>query len=234
MTTATKPPDRTAPEQRFVDFLSKPVAAGVALYPAWPGLVNRCDAQLEQTIARMTVRQWGRGATAAVPYVAATVWAQMTAQGLVEGAMPPGFPAAVAGAMAAGGGSAHFQSAIQALAARQSAWQAMRGLTGWQVLMFGSRETAFLGGLRASAPLSNWAKERLGDSVAVEQGANFVSGAAGGIFGTPFDTLITRSQAKKSTQWNQLMLGWKWRGLATGTFGVTYGLTQKLIKSLAD
>jgi hypothetical protein len=109
--------------------------------------------------------------------------------------------------------------------------EALRGFfknpfsTGWPIV---GREFCFLFGVQVSSPFSSAMQQQFGESWFVENTSCFAAGFAGSIFGHPFDTWLTRTQANRSWHWRDLMKGGVTKAIGIGGFAVLFHHLKKL------
>ncbi|MBX7067526.1 MAG: hypothetical protein K1X28_09880 [Parachlamydiales bacterium] len=176
-----------------------PVAAGIAIVPPFADMVAKSAQQLGQPVPKTPYVESLKGGMKAAPTVGAIVGTQMIVQKAVENRLfgksrAEDLTSKLASSGIVGAVSAPFLAVFNGQSMGWSARESLRKFTPKQALAIAVQETAFVGGLSASDPLSEEMKKQIGNSKAVEYATAFFSGAAGSVAGHPANTVLTRSQ----------------------------------------
>jgi hypothetical protein len=218
-------------------YVVPPVAAALAIVPAFRDLDAKCFQQMGKAVPSMTFKEWMKGGLKTSPTVGTIVGTQMVLQSRVEKALAGQFNAgslssALASAAVVGGLSAPLLAVFNGQTNRLTARESLRRFSARQGLALTVQETGFVGGLSVADRLSAVMRKRLGDNKAVDYAAAFVAGVAGGLAGHSGNTALTRWQNGKSVDSaSQLMWGSFRRARAVGIFSVFYKGVKEAMNS---
>lgn len=212
-------------------------AAGIAIIPAYPLFKAKTALQLCQTLPVETIKQALASSIKPAKQIGGIVGLQVAAQHgfeqIVFKKRPDGFIKMLQCSMFVSLISAPSLAVFNGLTMGQSPMQSIKLLTVGQTSAIILRETLTLFALRISRPLADKSKEKWGNNKVVEYGCIFSTGFFGSVLSHPADTLLTRWQKNMRVQkLEQLMSGWKTRGIAVGLFYSGYNLVLELSDKL--
>lgn len=218
-------------------YVVPPVAASVAIIPAFRDLVAKSAQQKGQPVPVMTLMESMKAGTRAAPTVGAIVGGQMVLQKLVEkalfGSSGEGSLSTTLGSSAVvGTASAPVLAVFNGQTMGWTVRESLRRFSARQGMAIAIQETAFVGGLSIADRLAALMRKRFGSNKAVDYTAAFIAGAAGSLAGHPANTALTRWQSGMTVHSvRQLMRGSVRKARAVGSFSVVYKLGKEALNS---
>ena len=203
-------------------------AAAVAIVPTYPLFVEKSETQIGIHPSQRT--RFFKAFKAlrhnkAIQTIGGTVAFQKAAFGFSkEYCEMSDYQAALVAAFA----SAPLYTIFNGQSLHLSPSQSLRKMNPFQVGSVTLREWFFVLSLNLSKPIAEKMKVRFGDNVVTENVSYFGIGFVGSVLGHPFDTCLTRSQAKAegkfigNTYTNGALKSLTRKGLTTGLFNVFY------------
>jgi hypothetical protein len=220
-------------------YVAQPLAASVAIVPAFGDLVRKSAEQRGDPVPKLTATKWLKGGLKMAPIVGATVGSQMLLQMFLEKMIAGDsnkdeLASKFASSAVVGIVSSPFLAVINGQSMGWSAKKSLRLFSLKQGLAISVQETAFVGGLSAADYLSGLMKEKFGDNKGVEYLAAFTSGALGSLAGHPANTALTRWQSGMPVEsMRQSMWGAAKKARAIGIFAVFYKFAKETLNSSA-
>lgn len=234
-------------------YVVPPVAASLAIVPAFYDMANKTTLQKGLTPPRMTptlVLKGIKGGVGAAPSVGVIVGTQMVLQGRVEKGLVQAFPNLFEGDSNQAKGALTLASSavVGALSSpclavyngktMSPAWTARESLSRFTLKQAGAvtlQETGFVAGLAAADLLSRPMKQVLGDNKGAEYAAAGTAGALGSLVGHAGNTALTRWQNKLPVQtFSQLRLGSLTKARGNAMFAFVYNCVKDALNSTVE
>jgi hypothetical protein len=234
-------------------YLVPPVAASVAIVPAFYDMVAKSAMQKGLPAPSMTLQtllQGIKGGVGTAPTVGAMVGAQMVFQGRVEQAFVKTFPKlfaedsnkakaslTLASSAVVGGLSSPFLAVYNGKT-MMPAWSVRESLSKFSLKQAGSitlQETGFVAGLAAADLVSVPMRQMFGDNKAVEYSAAALAGILGSLAGHAGNTALTRWQNGMTVDsFKQLSWGSLRKARGNAVFAVVYKLVKEVLNSTVE
>lgn len=214
-----------------------PLAASVAILPAYGDLIAKSAQQKGEPVPSMTLKAVMKEGVKAVPTVGTLVGAQMIIQSFVERKLvgeskAPTLSVKFLSSAIVGTVSSPFVAIFNGQNMGWTARQSLGKFSPRQAAAITIQETAFVGGLSVADKLSEVMRAKFGDNKAVDYTAAFIAGAAGSLAGHPANTALTRWQSGMQVEGlSQLMWGSARKARAIGIFSVFYKLGKEVLGS---
>lgn len=248
-TSSNLPPSRGA-WPTLAPYVVPPVAAAVAIVPAYYDMAVTRFMQKGLPVPRMTGQQVVKGGVGAMPTVGVLVGTQMILQGRVEQALVKTFPnlfaensnkskasLTLASSMIVGGLSSPFLAVYNGKTMTPP-WEVKESLSKFSLKQAGAitlQETGFVAGLAAADLVSMPMKQLLGDNKAVEYLAAATAGALGSLAGHAGNTALTRWQNGMTVDsLRQLSGGSLRKARGNAVFAVVYKLGKEALNSTVE
>ncbi len=246
-------PSNSPPSQGFwptlAPYIAPPVAASVAIVPAYYDMVITRFMQKGLPVPNMYARQVVKGGVGAMPSVGALVGTQMVLQDRVEKALVKTFPhlfekdsnkakasLTLASSAIVGGLSSPFLAVYNGKT-MMPPWRVKESLSKFSLKQAGAitlQQTGFVTGLAAADLVSAQMKQKLGDNKPVEYLAAATAGGFGSIFGHAGNTALTRWQNGMTVNsFRQLSWGALRKARGNAVFAVFYKLGKEALNSTA-
>ncbi len=205
-------------------YVSKPIAAGLALIPVNYGFEVKSAQQIGAPVPKLNWALVKRSISAA-PLGGFAVGLQMAVQGGLERSLNRGsesssYSAKLTSSAAVGALSAPGYIVLNGHFLHISLQDALRGSSFRQVAAITGRESLFVLSLSLSGPVARRMSEEFGDRPEIATSAAFLSGSVGSVAGHAFDTWLTCEQ--KGVPIRSLASGGPVKALATGVFAALY------------
>lgn len=223
----------------MVSYFTPPVAAGVAIVPAYRDFAAKSDLQRGMQVTPLSYRNWFKGGVEAARPVGVLVGAQMVVQPVVERALNgesnhSGVWSTFASSGIVGGLSSPFVAVFNGNTMGWDWKKSLRNFTPKQAAVITVQETAFVGGLSAADKVSSFMRGIFGDNKAVDYASTFTAGALGSLAGHPANTALTRAQSGLPFDARQCMSGGATKARGVGVFAVCYKLMKETFGSLSQ
>lgn len=223
--------------QGAMSYVAPPVSAMGAIVPVFWGLMTKSAQQKGLPTPYMKVREAIGHGVRATPAFGIFAGTQLVAQEVIEGWLVKkrgvkDMTTMALAAVAVGVISVPPAVIFNGMTQNMGPMESFKGLNAAQVIAITSRETSFLASIRVSKPLSEELEKVLGKGPATTILSGFLSGGIGSFFGHPFDTWLTRSQAKLPTTARDLMRGAPVKAVSLGIFTVLYSAANDVLKKL--
>jgi hypothetical protein len=215
-------------KQFFETYISKPLAAAMAIVPSFYLFQVKSAKQLGQGAPKFNLFAALKDGFKASPTIGLIVGTQMIAQEKItkklhEHGVKEGWPSTVMSTIVVGLVSAPFLAAFNGQTMGYTPFQAIRNMTLKQTGAITAREAFAVLALNEPKDVSGYTKKQLGDNKAVEYGTAFVVGAGASIASHPCDAALTLWQKKIAIQsMKQLSKGAMARAGACGLFTTLY------------
>ncbi len=243
MSTSTQPAASSGEASRgawwfsMLPYVVPPIAASVAIVPAFRDMVAKSAQQQGRPVPYTTLLESWKGGIRAAPTVGGIVGTQMVIQRFVEktlsGTSDTGsISSTLASSAVVGVASAPVLAVFNGQTMGWSVRETLKRFSAKQGMAIAIQETAFVVGLSVADRLAAAMRVRFGDNKAVDYTAAFVAGAAGSLAGHPANTALTRWQSGMTVDSiRQLMWGSARKARAIGVFSVIYKLGKEVLNS---
>lgn len=221
-------------------YLISPIAASIAIVPAFRDMAAKSALQKGIPVPYMTVRASIKEGIKVAPIVGVVVGTQMILQNIVEKVFSGessthNLSSTFASSAIVGTASAPVIAVFNGKTMGWTVCESLRRFSVPQGIVIAVQETAFVGGLSVADQLSLVMKKRFGNSKAVDYTAAFVAGAAGSLAGHPANTALTRWQSGLSVDSvGQLMWGSLRKARAVGFFSIVYKLGKETLNAIFE
>jgi hypothetical protein len=237
-------------QNHFVQqYVVPPVAAGMAIVPAFYGLSVKSALQLGKPRPAFHFFEVLKNGSKAAPTVGGIVGSQLVLQNYVEakcfGKKKLNKQEKAVSTVATAFLTSPFLACLNGQTMGKTVWASLMSVRVNQVLTITGRETFFLGGLAANEYVAEYInkfrdnKDNLTQSnnTLVEYGSAYASGVIGSACGHACDTTLTRYQNNQPLTFHvrELLKGMGWRAFAgVGVFNLSYTFITKKVKSFSD
>lgn len=222
----------------WASYTVPPIAAGVAIVPAFRDMMFKTAEQQGNFTARFTHQEALREGVRSAPNVSLIVGSQMILQKKVEDHLlgknhQKSLDSSLISSTIVGMTSSPFLAVFNGQTAKQTALESLSRFSPKQAVALSAQETAFIAGLSIADPVAEVAKKHLGDTKAVEYGSAFCSGALGSLLGHPANTAVTRWQNLMVIDHpRQLVWGAMRKAKAVGIFSVGYKGSKEFLYNI--
>jgi len=219
------------------NYASEPLAAGLAIMPAFKGLMVKTALQEGKEAPKITFFEGLKAGRKAASTAGAVIGVQMIAQNILEqqiGKDPEeqSIKTKFASALIVGVVSSPMLATLnkQTSEPSLSMIEALGSFSKGQAFAISMREIPFIASLSCMKLLEKEAKEQFGDNKLIEYLAATGGVAAGSILGHPADTALTQLQAEVELKPRLWMKGWKQKARGVAIFAICFKLGKETLQ----
>ena len=228
------------PQKGLWPYLVPPIAASIAILPAFKDLVAKSAEQKGLVVPHMSFREILVGGLRMAPTTGLIVSSQIFLQSVIEKALikdkdKASLPLTIASSAIVG----VFSTPILAIFNGQTmGWSFQKSLqrsSPMVLLAIAVQETAFVSSLSATENLIPLVKDKVGNTKVFKYTTAFITGALSSLVSHPANTAVTRWQNDlEVTSLRQSMWGAMRKARAIGVFAVVYKLGKETLYSTTE